>query len=602
MYHIVFIMILNLCFDTFLIINCLNIYNFIDMQKYNSSNINLKTVGKKITLEGFVQKSRRMGSLIFIDLRDIYGITQIIFSSNSKDYKLAEKLRSEYVIKVTGNVIKRKSINKNIKTGMIEIEGLDLVIYSKAKQTPLIIADKTDALESVRMKYRYLDLRRNTIKDKIIFRSKFMKFTRDFFYNNNFNEIETPILSKPTPEGARDFIVPSRLNPDKFFALPQSPQIYKQLLMSAGFEKYFQIAKVFRDEDSRKDRQIEFTQLDIEMSFVNQDEVMSLTEKYLKKLVKDLLNININEKFEIIDYDKAIDIYGTDRPDLRFDLRLNNGNDIFKNVKSDLISKQIKKGDSFRYIKLDQALSGKEHKELENYIKAIGGKGIMFFSYNASQKKYNGFLSKFLNDDIKKYFGTKNDFSILAILGEYYESSNLLGQLRNKLASLYLELKSELKFCWVTNWPLFIKNPDTNSPTSMHHPFTRPIDSEFYKSPKDIYNKKAYAYDIILNGIEIGGGSLRIYNKELQYEVFKILGLKEKQINDKFSYFINAFDYGMPPHGGIALGVDRIIQIVTNANSIRDVIAFPKSTSGYSEMEEAPTNIEDKIKKDLGIN
>ena len=562
----------------------------------NSSNLSVKDLGKKIKLNGWVQNSRRLGSLIFLDLRDIHGITQIVFSNTSKFFALAETLRKEYVVSIEGKLTKRKSPNLKIKSGKYEVIAENLVIFSSAKRIPLLIAKETDALENIRMKYRYLDLRRPNIKHILLTRSKFLQVTREFFSKNDFHEIETPILSRPTPEGARDFLVPSRIVKNGFFALPQSPQIYKQLLMIAGFEKYFQIAKVFRDEDSRNDRQVEFSQLDIEASFTTEKEVMNFTENYLKLVFKKILNLDFKTKFPVLTYQEAMLKYGSDKPDLRYKLHIEEDTNLFKTLESDLIKKLLTKENKFQYLKLDQELSSKQHKELETYAKSVGASGLMFFAFNKDTKKYTGFLSKYINNEIKKKFKETKSYSVLAIIDKQMNGCKILGSLRTKLASLgYVKIPAnQYKFAWITNWPLFELNSEKQL-TSVHHPFTAPEleNPNLEKLSLDqLLNLKSKAYDITLNGSEIGGGSLRIHNKDLQYKIFAALGFSQKEVDQKFSYFIKAFDYGVPPHGGIALGIDRILQIITNANSIREVIAFPKNTSGYAEMEDAPTEMD----------
>lgn len=571
-------------------------------KRINAGELTLKNKGQEVKLYGWVSKSRRMGSLIFADIRDRYGITQVVFSQDNDNFEVANKLRSEYVVEVIGKVIERKSKNKNIPTGDIEIEVSSLEILSKASQTPLIIADETDALENTRMKYRYLDLRRPSVQNKLIMRSKFNNYTRNFFNDNSFIEVETPILTKPTPEGARDFLIPSRVAPGKFFALPQSPQMYKQLLMISGIDKYFQIAKVFRDEDSRKDRQVEFTQLDVEMSFMNEQEVMNLLEKYIKGFMKEFKGIDFKEDFIKIDYDDALNKYGSDRPDIRYDLELSDGTELFGSIESDIIKNSIKSGSVVKYLKVDKKLSGKNHKELEEIVKQNGGKGLMFYSYDSKEKSYAGFLSKFLNDEIKEKFGEDTDYSILAVVAPWLEACELMGVVRQEVAQRYIEFdENQYKFSWIVNWPLFFYDKESKEYSSMHHPFTRPSKETEKFLDTDPSKVRSIAYDIVLNGSEIGGGSLRIFDQEMQKKVFEILGLTQEEIDEKFSFFIEAFKYGAPPHGGIAFGIDRIMQILTDSNSIREVIAFPKSTSGVAEMESAPTLIKEESLDELNI-
>lgn len=578
------------------------------MKRTIINDLSIKNKGEKISIYGWVQKTRRMGSLIFVDVRDVSGIVQLVFSDKGDLFNKAESLRNEFVIHSTGKVIERKSKNKNIKTGDIEIECDSLNILSKSSRLPMLIQDETDALENVRMNYRYLDLRRPVMKNRIIARSNFNKITHDFFHKNGFINIETPILTKPTPEGARDFLVPSRVIPGKFFSLPQSPQLYKQLLMISGFDKYYQIAKVFRDEDSRKDRQVEFTQLDIEMSFMNMEDIMKTFEEYIKVVFKKLDNFSSSDSFDRITYDKAMNTYGSDRPDTRFELLVNDGAELFRDIDVDFIKNSITKKKTFKYIKIDKKLSGKDHKELEKFVKSVGASGLLFYSYDSNAKNYSGFLSKHITQNEKTYrkikneFGEKEDYSFLAIIGDWKQTCDQIGSLRLELAKRYLEIKENLRnFVWVTDWPLFEYDEETNSFSSVHHPFTKPTEETSKYLETDPSKVKSLAYDIVLNGSEIGGGSLRIHDKEMQYKVFKILGLNKEEIEEKFSFFIEAFEFGVPPHGGIAFGVDRIMQIITGSSSIRDVIAFPKSTSGVAEMEKAPSTMPTALLDDLSI-
>ncbi|NQX83730.1 MAG: aspartate--tRNA ligase [Mycoplasmataceae bacterium] len=578
------------------------------MKRTIINDLSIKNKGESVSVSGWVQKSRRMGSLIFVDVRDVTGIVQLVFSDKGELFKKAESLRNEFVIQSTGKVVERKSKNKNIKTGDIEIICDSLNILSKSSRLPMLIQDDTDALENVRMNYRYLDLRRPVMRDRIIARSNFNKITHDYFNENGFINIETPILTKPTPEGARDFLVPSRVVPGSFFSLPQSPQLYKQLLMISGFDKYYQIAKVFRDEDSRKDRQVEFTQLDIEMSFMSIDEIMNTLEEYVKLVFRKLDNFSGSEKFERISYDNAMNTYGSDRPDTRFNLLLNDGVELFKDIDVNFIKDSISKKKTIKYIKLDKKLSGKDHKELESFVKSHGANGLLFYSFDSSTKNYSGFLSKHITQNEKAYkkfksnFGENNDYSFLAIIGDWKQTCEQLGSLRLELSNRYLTVDNSLRnFIWVTDWPLFEYDKETKLFSSVHHPFTKPTSETAQYLDTDPAKVRSLAYDIVLNGSEIGGGSLRIHDKEMQYKVFEILGLSKNEIKEKFSFFIDAFEFGVPPHGGIAFGVDRIMQIITDSSSIRDVIAFPKSTSGVAEMEKAPSNMPADLLNDLSI-
>ncbi len=563
------------------------------LKKYNCGELGLKNVGEEIKLFGWVSKSRRMGGLIFIDLRDRYGITQLIVSPKDKPYLVASELRNEYVIEVTGKVCKRKSVNSNISTGNIEIFLKSLVILNKSDQTPLIIKDKTDALEDTRLIYRYLDLRRPVMQNKIIIKSKFLSIVRNYFENNKFIEIETPILTKTTPEGARDFIVPSRLNKNKFFALPQSPQLFKQLLMISGFDRYYQVAKCFRDEDLRSDRQPEFLQIDAEISFTNKEEIMKLIEKLLKKVMYEIKNIKIDYKFPIIKYDDAIDKYGSDKPDIRIESTIKTLDNIFKNTSFKIFNKILLDKKTIRGIFIPYNFSKKELEKLSLCAKQNKAFALSHITVN-DKKDFSGPINKFISAEEKQelisMFSINTKGTILIVADTYKIASQSIGAVRVRAADIANMLSpDEFKFLWVVDWPLFEVDEKTKKCEAMHHPFTSPDPESKIDFSNKFLTAHADAYDIVLNGCEIGGGSIRIHDRELQSKIFNILGISENTIKSQFGWFLKAFTYGVPPHGGIALGVDRIIMILTGSSSIRDTIAFPKNANGIDLMSSAPS-------------
>ncbi len=575
------------------------------IKKYNCGELSLKNIDESIELNGWVSKVRKLGSLIFIDLRDRYGITQLIFKSNSEFYALANSLKNEYVLNIIGKVFERKVKNKALSTGEIEIYVDKLKIWNESKLTPFIISDETDALEDTRLMYRYLDLRRPSLQKKIILKSKFINFISNYLENKNFINTETPILTRSTPEGARDFLVPSRINKNKFFALPQSPQLFKQLLMAATFDKYYQIAKCFRDEDLRSDRQPEFLQLDLEMSFIEKHDIMKLIEDMMKKFIFNIKNIQL-EQFPIIKYKDAIDKYGSDKPDIRYTIFLNNLNHIFKESSFVLFKKIIKENNFIRGIYINKIFSNSEFKKLCLIAKQNHAKTLVYIEFDAKLKcsgPINSFLTDFEKQELIKIFEIKKLGTVLIVAEEYFVASQALGAIRKEAAKMANIInENKLSFLWVIDWPMFEYDNQNKKIQSMHHPFTSPNKTDFHLlENNNIYDVKADAYDLVLNGFEIGGGSIRIHQKIIQQKIFEILGLSKQTINNQFGWFLKAFDYGLPPHGGIALGIDRIIMILTNSNSIRDTIPFPKNTNSVDLTSNAPDYVLENQLNELNI-
>lgn len=563
--------------------------------------INNTYLNKNITTQGWIKKIRKLGELIFIDLYDRFGILQIVVDKNNKNYQEIKNISKESILEVSGTIRERKNKNLELINGDIEINLESFKLLSLASNTPFVL-ENCDASEEMRLTYRYLDLRRSTIRNNLLLRSKIIHAIRNFFYEKEFIEVETPILTKPTPEGARDYVVPTHNVKNSFFALPQSPQLYKQLLMISGFMKYFQVAKCFRDENLRSDRQPEFTQLDIEMSFVNEEDIILLFEDLFKKIFKDCLKINLSIPFKSMDYDKAIDLYGTDKPDLRYGLEIKTANNFFSNTNFKIFSNAINSNKSIRYIITNKILDKKQIKQLEKYALDNKAKGLAWVTFES--KILDGSIAKFIEEDIiSEIFKTNNIKSgtLLLVADSYNIASQSLGAVRIELANI-LNLKSETyEFVWIRNWPLFEYDEETNTYSAAHHPFTSPsIDSlnDFETNKK---NAKARAYDIVLNGYEIGGGSIRITDAEIQNRMFNAIGIQKEEIRNKFGFLLDAFKYGVPPHGGIALGLDRLLMIITKSKSIRDVIAFPKNSTGIDNLMKAPTPISENDLKDLNL-
>ena len=571
-----------------------------------NTDLNINNVGETVTLNGWVQKVRNLGGVLFIDLRDRSGIIQLVVRPESDVYSIANTLKNEYVVKVTGEVVKRESINPNIETGEIEINVTKLDLLNKSLELPFEISDNTTALEDTRLKYRYLDLRRKYLQDMLHLRHKMMMATRNFLDKERFVEVETPILCKSTPEGARDYLVPSRVNKGKFYALPQSPQIFKQLLMVGGVERYFQIARCFRDEDLRADRQPEFTQVDIEMSFVDENDVMSLTERLIQAIFKEAKGIDIKLPLQKMKYDDAMNDYGSDKPDLRFDMKLSDITEIFKSTSIEFLKNNIDNGGIINAIVVKNATdkySRKEIDRLTEFVKTYKAKGLAYIKY---EDEISGSIVKLMNEnEIKNIVNTlkleKNDL-VLIVSDKKQIVKSSLGALRCKLArELNLIEPNTFKLLWVVDFPSFEWSEEEGRFMAMHHPFTMPKDEDIDKLLTDKAHCYSKAYDIVINGYEAGGGSIRIHDEKVQEKMFEALNLSKEQIESKFGFFVDALKYGTPPHGGLALGLDRFAMILGCTDNIRDVIAFPKTASASDLMSECPNIVDDKQLKELGI-
>lgn len=566
---------------------------------------------EEVILCGWVSRRRDHGGLIFVDLRDRSGLVQIVFDAaamGEEAFHKAETIRSEYVLAVKGKVRARTedTVNPNMETGEIEIVISELRILNKAKTPPFYIQDGIDVDETVRMKYRYLDLRRPEMQQNIMLRHKVAKAMRDFFDANGFLEIETPMLCKSTPEGARDFLVPSRLNPGEFYALPQSPQIFKQILQVAGFEKYFQIVRCFRDEDLRADRQPEFTQLDIEMSFMSQEEILTLMEEMIKDLFDKTMGKKVETPLLRMSWDDAMDNYGSDKPDLRFDMKLLDISEFVQGSDFKVFNDVLSKGGQVKCIKVDgyANIPRRELDGLVEFVKIYGAKGLAWIQYSDEGVKspFKKFYSEEVFENIKKATNSKTGDLLLVVADQRLTVAAALGALRCEMAKrLNLIDPDKLCFLWIVDFPMYEYSDEEKRWKAMHHPFTAPREEDIEFLLTDPGKVKAKAYDMVLNGVEIGGGSLRIYQDELQAKVFESLGLTKEEAHTKFGFMMDAFEYGAPPHGGIAFGLDRLVMIMAKRNSIRDVIAFPKNQSARDVMSDAPSLVEEKQLRELSI-
>ena len=577
------------------------------LRSHTCGELRISHVGLKVSLCGWVQKVRDKGKMIWIDLRDRYGVTQLIFEeeSTSKEiYKMARDCGREFVLQASGVVSERSAKNKNIETGDVEIVVESMQYLNKSKVPPFIIEDKTDGGEELRMKYRYLDLRRIPLQKNLKLRHSLMRETRNYLDKKDFVEIETPVLIKSTPEGARDFIVPSRMNQGEFYALPQSPQTFKQLLMVSGFDKYYQLVKCFRDEDLRADRQPEFTQIDCELSFAERKDIFDTFGGLISHLFKSVLNIEIGS-IPIMEYDDAIKNYGTDKPDIRFEMKINDVSSIAKGTgfnvfdSSEIVLALVAQGCS--------EYSRKQIDELTDFVckPQIGAKGLVYIksnedgSFKSSVDKF--FDQKKLGEIARLSKANKGDL-ILILAGEKNSTYNATAELRLEMGErLILRDPSIYKPLWVVNFPLLQWDEESKRFHAMHHPFTSPLEDDIELLDKDPASVRANAYDLVVNGVEIGGGSIRIYRKELQEKMFNALGFSEKEAKEQFGFLLNAFQYGTPPHGGIAFGFDRICALFGGKESIRDFIAFPKNTSGRDVMIDSPSNIDSTQRKELGL-
>lgn len=586
--------------------------DFIHKEKrsHYSEELNKKNVGEEVTLMGWVHRRRDLGGLIFIDLRDVKGKVQIVFHpQNKKVHAKAGKLRNEFVIAVIGKVVRRETanVNRDMATGEIEIEAQKLLLLNKSNPLPVQINENILADEDLRLKYRYLDLRREKLKDIMLMRHEIVYAIREFLVKNNFYEIETPMLMKSTPEGARDYLVPSRIQNGKFFALPQSPQIYKQLLMISGFDRYFQIARCFRDEDLRADRQPEFTQLDLEMSYVSQGEIFQMMENLFKFVYEKVLDHELDTPFPKLTYTEAMNRYGTDKPDTRFGMELINISKIVANSEFRVFSGAIKKGGSVRCIVAPNCanFSRKDINKLIDKAKHEGGKGLAYTKYQDNEFKSG--ITKFLTDSEKKQIldktGAKNDDLILFAADANKMVFKVLAEIRNHLGKeLKLYEDDQFNFLWITDFPLFEYNDEEQRWETAHHMFTLPKEEHLQFFETGEYDKiQGQLYDLVCNGLELSSGSIRCHSLEIQKKIFDVLGFSEKELDKKFGFFLNALKYGTPPHGGIAPGIDRIVMIMSGANSIRDVIAFPKTLQATDIMSESPSFVSQKQLNELGL-
>ena len=571
---------------------------------HNNGELRIEQVNQTVTLVGWVAKKRNLGSLVFIDLRDRHGITQVICGENFEN--ITKDIHNEYVLQVTGKVVERISKIPLLPSCDIEIEATKIKIINTANQTPMIIADKTDALEDTRLKYRYLDLRRPCLQEILKVRHQVTMIARNYLSDRDFLEIETPILCKSTPEGARDYLVPSRISKGGFYALPQSPQLYKQLLMIGGMDKYFQIARCFRDEDLRADRQPEFTQIDIEMSFVDEEDVFGVVEGLMGEIFNKIKNVTL-PKFKRIPYVECMARYGSDKPDLRFDMELNNVSDIFANTEFAVFKNILEANGIINMIVVkDQAtqFSRKQLDKLQEYAKIYGAKALSFLKYNNAT--YAGSIAKVVSDEEKallteKYHIAENDL-LLFIADKKAVAQTALGAVRLKLGQdLGLIDESQYQFLWVTNFPMFEYSEEEERFVAAHHPFTSPNLEDVDKLLTDKENCYSRAYDLVLNGYELLSGSIRIHDQKLQEKVFEAIGMSQEEAKRRFGFFLDAFKYGTPPHGGVGIGLERLIMILVGTDNIRDVVAFPKTASASDLMSEAPSVVDDKQLKELGI-
>ena len=576
---------------------------------YKLNELRMENIGEEVTLSGWISKVRDLGHFVFIDLRDRYGITQILLNeevSGSKLFEEARKYKNEWVLKVTGVVAERSSKNKNIPTGDIEIEAKKIEVLSRAKQLPFEISETGNLSENMRLTYRYLDIRRPKMLNNIIKRNDMLFSIRKFMNENGFLDVDTPILAKATPEGARDFIVPSRTNKGDFYALPQSPQLFKQILMVSGIDKYYQLAKCFRDEDLRADRQPEFTQLDVEMSFVEQEDVISMAEELTKTVFKDVTRIEITEKFPRMSYDDAMNFYGSDKPDLRFDMKLIDLSEETADCGFGVFENALKDGGNVKAIVAPNAekFSRKYIKDLEDYVKTyFKAKGLAYIKMNENGE-INSPIAKFFSEEkltqIIEKLGIKNNEVALILADKYKVVHDGLGALRLKLGEeLELIDKNAFKFLWVVDFPMFEWSEEENRYKAQHHPFTSIKEEDRkYLDTNELAKIKTDSYDIVLNGYEIGGGSIRIHDEDLQAKVFEKLGFSQEELEDKFGFFLEVLKYGVPPHGGLAYGIDRWLMAMLKEDSIKEVIPFPKTNKGQDLMTGAPAGIEEQVLED----
>ena len=571
---------------------------------HNNGELRLANVNEEVTLCGWVSKRRNFGALVFIDLRDRYGITQLVF--NEDIAAQISDVRNEYVLQVKGTVVERKDKNPKLETGEIEVVVSEVKIVNIAITTPMIIADETDALEDTRLKYRYLDLRRPVLQKNLILRNRITLLVRNYLAKYGFTEVETPILCRSTPEGARDYLVPSRISKGEFYALPQSPQLYKQLLMVGGMDRYFQIARCFRDEDLRADRQPEFSQIDIEMSFVDEEDIWSMTEGLMKEIFKDIKGIDLPE-FKRIPYDTCMEKYGSDKPDLRFDMPLYNVSEVFANTEFKVFENCLNEGGIIQAMNVKNGadkFSRKQLDKLQDYVKVYGAKALANLKLTA--EGFAGSVTKVLSDAEKEALRTmlnmeENDI-VFFVADKKKVAQTSLGALRVKLGhDLDLINKDAYEFLWVTDFPMFEYDENENRYVAAHHPFTSPNLEDVDKLMSDPANCYSRAYDLVLNGYELLSGSIRIHDQKLQEKVFEAIGMTLEEAHEKFSWFMDAFQYGTPPHGGVGIGLERLTMILAGTENIRDVVAFPKTASASDLMAQAPSPVDAAQLKELGI-
>lgn len=571
---------------------------------HTNGELRLSDAGKEVTLIGWVAKRRNFGSLVFIDLRDRSGITQLVF-----DEGIAEQIRdvrNEYILEVKGCVSERKDKNPKLATGDIEIKVSAVAIINRAETTPIIVADETDALEDTRLKYRYLDLRRPVMQQKLVLRHKITHSMREYLDSKEFIEIETPMLGRSTPEGARDYLVPSRVHPGSFYALPQSPQLYKQLLMVSGFERYYQFARCFRDEDLRADRQTDFTQVDLETSFLSDVEIQTMMEEMLQKLMKDVKGMDISIPFPRLTWTEAMNRYGSDKPDNRFGMELQEVTELFEGCGFKVFADCIASKGSIKAVVVPgkAGMTRKEIDKITELAKKNGAKGLVTLKYK--DEELSGPIVKFLTEDeiqaLVTRLSLKNEDLVLIVSDAWRTTCEVLGALRNHFgAELGLKKSDEFSYLWVTDFPMFEYSEEDGRWYAMHHPFTRPRDEDMQYIDSDPGKVRAIAYDVVLNGYELGGGSLRIYDGAMQDKMFEVLGFTEEKIQENFGWFVDALKYGTPPHGGLAFGLDRIAMILSESESIRDVIAFPKNANAKCPMSDAPTQVDAAQLEELHI-
>ena len=580
-------------------------------RSHRCTEVSSSNIGEKVTVMGWVQKRRNLGSLIFIDLRDRSGLLQIVFDEDSvgaEGFAKAGTLRSEYVVAIEGNVQKRSAaVNENLKTGDIEVIATSLRILSESQTPPFAIEENSQTKEDIRLKYRYLDLRRPDIQRNLMLKSRVLGLMRQFMANEGFLEIETPILCKSTPEGARDYLVPSRVHPGNFYALPQSPQLFKQLLMASGYDRYFQIARCFRDEDLRADRQPEFTQADMELSFVDIEDVLDVNERLLKYVFKEAIGVDIQLPLPRMPWQEAMDRFGSDKPDTRFGMELVDVSEVVKGCGFGVFTGALENGGSVRGINVEGqgAMPRKKIDKLVEHAKGCGAKGLAYLCIN-EDGNYKSSFAKFMTEDelkalVEKMNGKPGDLLLFAA-DKNKIVWNVLGALRLQLGEeLGLMDENQYNFLWVTEFPLLEWSDEENRFMAMHHPFTMPMEEDWDKIDTDPGAVRAKAYDIVLNGTELGGGSVRIHQDDIQEKMFEVLGFTEERAHEQFGFLLDAFSYGVPPHAGLAYGVDRMIMHMVHADSIRDVIAFPKVKDASDLMSEAPGTVDEKQLEELGI-